>query len=126
MTKGLGKNDKLFLGMLVSLILGACFLSYLVFRDAGKTAEVTVDGNYYGSYEIKENQTIDIIIGERKANILSIKDGQADMTEADCPDKLCVHQKAISYQGESIVCLPNKVVVEIKGKERAPLDAVAD
>ena len=36
------------------------------------------------------------------------------MISADCPDKLCVHQHAISANGETIVCLPNKVVAEVK------------
>ena len=53
------------------------------------------------------------------------KDGTADITEADCPDKLCVHQRAISKTKETIVCLPNKVVVEVTGSEESELDSVA-
>ena len=45
---------------------------------------------------------------------------------ADCPDKLCVHQKAVSRDGESIICLPNKVVVSIEGGEDREMDAVAN
>ena len=48
------------------------------------------------------------------------------MEEADCPDLLCVHQKAISKEGESIICLPNKVVVTIRGGEETELDAVTN
>ena len=41
------------------------------------------------------------------------------MLEANCPDEICVHHKPISKNGETIVCLPNKVVVVIKnGIER--------
>ena len=47
-------------------------------------------------------------------NTLEIRDGCADMTDADCPDKICVNQKAVSRPGETIVCLPNKVVVEVE------------
>lgn len=39
------------------------------------------------------------------------------MIEADCPDKLCVHQGYISRVGEVLVCIPNKVVVEIKSDD---------
>ena len=57
---------------------------------------------------------------------MKIKDGEADMISADCPDKLCVHQKAISKDGESIICLPNQVVVEIESSESSEYDAVTN
>ena len=50
------------------------------------------------------------------------------MTEADCPDQLCVHQKAVDAAGGTIVCLPNKVVIEaLSGAsfEDSGIDAVA-
>ena len=53
-----------------------------------------------------------------------IEDGKADMVWADCPDKLCVNQKAISREGESIICLPNKVVISSVGGEEREVDAV--
>ena len=51
-------------------------------------------------------------------NILVIKDGKADVTEASCPDKICVNQHAVSKTGEAITCLPNKTVIEIVGGEQ--------
>ncbi len=83
---------------------------------------VTVDGYEEGTYDLSETQTVSIHGG---SNILEIKDGAADMVEADCPDKLCVHQKAISKNGESIICLPNKVVVTVEGSEERDYDAIA-
>ena len=84
---------------------------------------VKVDGEEKGTYRLSEEQTIEINGG---TNILQIKEGKADMTEADCPDKLCVHQKAVSKNGESIICLPNKVVIEIKSSEQSAYDAVTN
>ena len=55
-------------------------------------------------------------------NTLVIENGKADMISADCPDKLCVKQHAISSNGETIVCLPNKVVVEIEDGESSQFD----
>ena len=46
-----------------------------------------------------------------------IKDGYVTMTEADCPDHLCMKQKRISKTGGTIVCLPNRVVLEIVSRE---------
>ena len=45
-------------------------------------------------------------------NVCEIKDGQARMISAQCPDHLCMKQKAIDEKGGTIVCLPNKVVIE--------------
>ena len=59
-------------------------------------------------------------------NLLVIQDGKADVTEASCPDGICVNHRAISKQGQSIVCLPNKVVVEIENGEESDLDAVTN
>ena len=83
-------------------------------------AEVTIDGEVFGSWPLSEDRTVEIGDGNR----LVIEDGKADMVWADCPDKLCVNQKAISREGESIICLPNKVVVSIVGGEEREVDAV--
>lgn len=81
-------------------------------RGMGSYAVVTQDGKEYGRYSLEEKQ--EILIND--TNLLKIENGVADMIEANCPDKLCVHQKAIQKKGETIVCLPNKVVVEIGGE----------
>ena len=86
---------------------------------------VTVDGSVYGIYALVEEQEIPIVQDGVTTNVLTIRDGKADMTEADCPDKLCVHQKAISKNHEMIVCLPNKVVVEVTGSEENGFDSIA-
>ncbi len=46
--------------------------------------------------------------------IVSIKDGAVSVTESNCRDQVCVHTKPITRGGEMIVCLPNKIYVEIK------------
>lgn len=82
---------------------------------------VTIDGEIYGEYLLTEKQEISI---EGK-NILVIEGGEAKITEANCPDKLCTYQKSISKEGESIVCLPNKIVVSIRGGAESDLDSIA-
>ena len=46
------------------------------------------------------------------------------MEWADCPDQICVNHRPVSRNGESIICLPNEVVVSVKGGEEAELDGV--
>ena len=56
-------------------------------------------------------------------NILRIRDGKAEITEASCPDKICVKHRPVHGQGESLVCLPNRLVVEIENGEDLGIDA---
>ena len=39
--------------------------------------------------------------------------------QSRCPDQICVHEKAISADGESIICLPNKIVVEVESDKES-------
>lgn len=80
---------------------------------------VTREGEVYGTYSLSQPQTVKIKNSKGKTtNVLVIRDGKADMKEADCPDKLCVHQKAISAENESIVRLPNRVVVTVTNSKK--------
>ena len=74
-------------------------------------------------YSLAEDREIEINEG---TNILKIKNGEADMVEADCPDQLCVNQKPVSLDHESLICLPNRVVVEVESKEESEYDAVTN
>ncbi|CCZ53222.1 putative uncharacterized protein [Clostridium sp. CAG:75] len=47
------------------------------------------------------------------------------MKKADCPDKICVHHKGIRSNGETIICLPHKVIVTIQSSKTGDLDGVA-
>ena len=47
------------------------------------------------------------------------------MESSDCHNQVCVNHKPISRSGESIICLPHKVVVQIEGGKEADVDAVA-
>ena len=55
-------------------------------------------------------------------NLVSITDGVVVMEAADCRDQICVQHKPISSKGESIICLPHRLVVEIVGGENEAAD----
>lgn len=116
------KNDFLLIGVIILLAVAVLGYHYLKGKSEDAYVVVTVDGKDYGTYDLSVNQTIHI----HGTNTLQIKDGKADMIEANCPDQLCVHQKPISKDGESIICLPNRVVVTIKGGKDRDMDAVAN
>lgn len=118
------KNDKILLGAVLVVLLAVVVWFSFFDRDPGAIVKVTVNGQLYGTYSLSRDREIEIIIGEKVTNILRIQDQKADMLTADCPDKLCMHQKAIFREKETIVCLPNKVVAEIIGGEEAELDSI--
>ncbi|MCM1105804.1 MAG: NusG domain II-containing protein [Blautia sp.] len=126
MDKKFGKNDVIFIGalFLVCLVL---LLAFSLQRGGGNGwVLVTVDGKDYGRYPLGEDQTVEITDESSVVtNVLVIADGWADMQEAVCPDKLCVHQRAVSREGETIVCLPNRVVVRVESGKEGALDGFA-
>ena len=108
------RNDIIFI--LCILLVAAIGMLYLfVFRSQGDTVKVTVNGEIYGTYLLSEDITEDIRTGDNgeHLNRLVIKDGKAYMETATCPDGICVDHAPIFRDGESIVCLPQRVVVTV-------------
>ena len=106
------RNDIIFIAVL--LVAAAIGMFYLfVLREGGDTVRVTVDGELFGVYSLEENITQDIHTDGEGLNRLVIEDGKAKMVSATCPDGICVAHSPIYRNGESIVCLPNKVVVTV-------------
>ena len=82
-----------------------------------------MDGREVGRYPLDRDAEIAIPGYDGGLNLLVIRDGSAFVREADCPDKLCVRTGAIRYEGESIICLPHRVVVAVEGGEPGEVDA---
>jgi hypothetical protein len=126
MRRQFGKQDLIFIGALLGLCLITGGIFALCFHGEGSAVVVTVDGETFGTYPLSAEQTVAITDSDGNVtNTLVISGGKADMTEADCPDKLCVHQKAISVEKENIVCLPNRVVVTVTGSKEEGFDGFA-
>ncbi len=105
------RNDILLIGALLFVAaIGAVYLFF--FRGHGTTVTVTVDGELYGTYSLSQTVVEEIISGEN-VNRLIIRDGKAFVETATCPDGICVAHRPIFRDGESIVCLPNRVVVTV-------------
>lgn len=116
----------LIISILVTALIAFGVL-HLYQRISTKNAEaiVTIDGTEYGKFPLAQDVTERIELADGSYNVLVIQNGKADITEASCPDELCVKHKKISLRKESIVCLPNKVVVEIQNGEAADVDVIA-
>ena len=111
--------------VLIMIIICVAWLTVLVhIFIGGKGANrviVKIEGAIQDTYNLSEEGEYEINGG---TNVLLIRNGKASMLEADCPDQLCVHQKPIALNRESIICLPNNVVVEIESGTGREFDAV--
>ena len=100
------------LSFLPEIILGAS-----VGKGLSNTyAEITVSGKLYKNIPLSQHRGEETIELKTKdgVNIIKIKDNKIGIIEADCPDKVCMNPQYIEKPGESLVCLPHKVMIEIK------------
>lgn len=123
MNRRFGKNDVIFIGFLALFCIAVCVWVYKGGAVEGSNIVITVDGKEYGTYSLLEEQTITIGEGDT-INIIEIKGGKAYMKEASCPDQLCVDQNEISFDKESIICLPNKVVITVISDVESDVDGI--
>ena len=105
--------------LVMLLLAGGLFLSLRRAQEAGGWAVVRVNGEEVGRYRLDSPGEFSLNGG---SNILVIRDGDAWLRDANCPDKLCVRQGKIHYTGQVITCLPNRLTVTIEGGESDGVD----
>ena len=108
------KNDLVLIIALLAVAAVASLL-LLVFRNDGDTVRVTLDGKIIGEYSLYEDREVEIK-SENGYNLLIIEDGKARVAEASCPDGICAAHRPISFGMQSIICLPNNVVIEVRSR----------
>ena len=118
------KNDLILLITILVLSI-VLFVGYrLFFYQSGNSVSIYIDGEFYQKLPLNNDASLNIPGADGGINHLEIKNGAASITDANCPDKLCVHQKKIQNNGESLVCLPHKVIVEVSSHNE--LDGIAN
>ena len=111
--------------ILVGVLLIAAVLALFLLRnrqekETGSNAVVTVrtaDGE--AIYPLNKDGVFSLNGG---TNTLVIENGEAWVSEANCPDKICMGMGKISKNGEFIACLPNQVIIVVEGGEESPVD----
>lgn len=80
--------------------------------QTGDKVRISVGGETYGVYDLAQDRTIQVRQNGHTNNII-IEGGHVSMASSDCANQVCVNTGAIYLAGDSIVCLPNRVMVEI-------------
>lgn len=109
------KADLILMAAIVIIGLGiSIFLA--AGSHQGNKVEITKDGKLWGTYSLDGEHKITIRDG-KELNVVKISGGKVTMESANCKNQVCVHHSPVSRTGESIVCLPHKIVVTIKGED---------
>ena len=117
------RADVLLIAALLVVALGFFAVQRLSRKD-GALAVVYVNGERTAEYPLSEDTTV-TLHAPNGYNLLVISGGCADVTEASCPDGICVRAKGAQYEGDTIVCLPNKTEIRIEGAAPSDVDLVS-
>ena len=104
--------------LMAVLLAAAAIFAVFHLQAAGrpaKLAEILVEGQVVETISLDEETEILISGYQGGTNHIVVKDGKIWCDEASCPDKVCVHTGKISLSTETIACLPNKMIIRIKG-----------
>lgn len=105
--------------LIVSLGL---LLVMMLSKEEGSVVVVEINGTTAATYSLDENGEYSLNGG---TNVLVIQDGKAYLNYSNCPDHTCEKTGKIQYVGQTIICLPNKIAITIKGDAEGGVDFVS-
>lgn len=97
--------------LLLAGILGMVFVHS--HRQTGAAVQVIRNGEVTDTLSLDQNGTYRYESANGGYNLVVIQDGQVSVTEASCPDQICVRHGPTDQTADPIVCLPNKLVVRV-------------
>lgn len=120
-------------GDIIIIVIVAVVATFLAYsssfgqKSGFNEIQIVQDGKIVERYAANNSFNKIVNITEGKfSNTIEIKDGQIKIINANCPDQLCVHSRAISKDGEMIVCLPHKLYVKIVSSDQGNIDIIAN
>ena len=116
--------------VLIAVIAAAAILGMILVhgnRHTGGAVQVTQNGETVGLYPLDEDQTLRFDSDNGGYNIVVISGGTVRVSQASCPDQVCVRKGATDQTHDPIACLPNKLVVQVVGggEQNNQLDGVS-
>ena len=126
MNKWLKKRDIILIISLLFIGIIALVIWHFIYSDDGKYVTIEQRNELIGTYPLNVDKEIEIEHRGKVVNKIIIKDGYCYMEEAECPDHLCIKQGKVNKSGQTIVCLPNRVVVTVVFSDSSDYDSVAN
>ena len=124
------KKIPVIVGLVCILIFAAGVIGsiYVMNKDTGQMVEVIQDGEVIYTFDLStaEDQEIEVLYGDTGRNVILIQDGQICVSEANCPDHICMEQGWLD-SAVPITCLPNRLSIQfVDAEEETGLDAVSN
>lgn len=120
----LRRSDLWITGIAAFLAAGLCIAPrFLLHADTGAYCEI-ISGGITEQYPLDSEQTLFLSHGGYTLTV-TIGNGSVSVTEADCPDRVCVKTGEITRKGEVIVCIPAQIVIRIGGAIDGEADYIA-
>ncbi len=113
------KNDLRLLAAVLLLSAAGLAARSFLFRGSGMSVRVSQDGSVIQEYSLDRPLETVIDDGRGGLNTLHISDGEAWVTDANCPDGICEKTGRISRPGEVIVCMPHRLIISVTEKNAA-------
>lgn len=95
-----------------AVVIIAVSSAVLLFKGTGKTAKIYVDNELVKTVSLQKDIELDLNL--EMNNIIVVNGGKIAVVSADCPDKTCVMTGYIDTSGQSIVCIPSKLVIKVE------------
>ena len=114
------KRNDLILAVVMILVAAAGFLWCNLSKEEGSYVTLIQNGTEVQSFSLNEEQEYRIELEGGRYNLLQIREGKVYMKEASCPDQICVNHRPIGNVGETIVCLPNEIVLKVVEQSTKP------
>lgn len=118
------RNTYLFLLVLLAIIGVGFLIQRYFFGKTGSTAIIEQDGETISELDLSKDTELVLDDGNGGSNTITVKNGKIAVTDANCPDLVCVHTGSISQTGEVIACLPHKLIITISEEKNSDLDAI--
>lgn len=124
------KSNKFWLSLIGALLLLSAAAGAFLWYDrgeGGQTAVVYQDGVRIRAIDLSqvEEPYSFTVEWEDGYNIVEVERGRIRVSEADCPDRICVRRGWVWDSAAPIACLPHRLVIQLEGREDAPVDGVA-
>ena len=106
----------------VALAIAVAVLYYGALGGEATGYVITHGGAEVARGSLTEDRTL--TVGDTHHLTITVSDGTIAVTHSDCPTQDCVRTGAIDRPGQTIVCLPEQVVVKLTGDGSGGADLV--